>query len=151
MTLQDYPQVLKDDPVYRDRAAQIVARMKDPVELIGGLVESGALKASIDDRIAVQTPCSMQHGLGLNGYIESILGRIGAEVVSHRDAHLWWVAIVQAVAAAIVLAAPEVLWVIDIRVVIEPIPIMAVVGVGPLIPVGLLAGHWWLSLNLRNG
>jgi hypothetical protein len=43
--------------------------------------------------------------------------------VVHRNPHLGWIAVVQAIATLVVVLTPEVLWVIDIWVVIKPTPI----------------------------
>ena len=65
-----------------------------------------------------------------------------------RDLHLRWISVVQIVAAAVVLVTPEVLWVIDVWVVIEPVVVAATRGSTPLLSERLrllrfarLAGH----------
>ncbi len=52
--------------------------------------------------------------------------RVVPTLVVNRDAHLWRIAVVQAVAAAEVFLSPEVLGIVNIGVVIEPIPITEV-------------------------
>ncbi len=47
---------------------------------------------------------------------------------------------VQAVAALEVLLAPEVLWIIDVRIVIEPVPVHLRVVAAPHASVGSLIG-----------
>lgn len=44
-------------------------------------------------------------------------------LVVHRNTHLWRVPVVKAVATSVVFLSPEVLRIVDIRVVIEPIPV----------------------------
>ncbi len=39
-------------------------------------------------RIAVHTPCSMQHGLGINGRVERLLEGAGYEICRVEEAHL---------------------------------------------------------------
>src|SRR3954470_23546248 len=60
--------------------------------------------------------------------------------VVNRDSHLGRVAVVQAICTAEVLIAPEVLRVVHVRIVIEPIPIERVVCVAPSAAVSLLLG-----------
>ena len=43
--------------------------------------------------------------------------------VVHGNPHLWRIPVVQAVATSVVLLSPEVLWVIDVRVVVKAIPV----------------------------
>jgi len=46
---------------------------------------------------------------------------------------------IQAISAAVVLIAPEVLWVIDVRVVVESLPILVAEGLTPRATIGLLS------------
>ncbi len=91
VTIRDYPEILQYDEEYDDeycdnycdKAKAIVDKMVDPVELVSGRgIEVAAM------RVAVHTPCSMQHGLGLNGNVEKLLGDVGFEIVPHREGHL---------------------------------------------------------------
>ncbi|MGV0035161.1 MAG: glycolate oxidase subunit GlcF [Candidatus Azotimanducaceae bacterium WSBS_2022_MAG_OTU7] len=87
VTIRDYPEILQYDNEYYgnyyDKAKAIVDKMVDPVELVSGRgIEVAAM------RVAVHTPCSMQHGLGLNGNVEKLLGDVGFEIVPHREGHL---------------------------------------------------------------
>ena len=68
--------------------------------------------------------------------------RVVAEpmAVVNRDPHLGRIAVVQAVGTAVVLFAPVVLWVVHVRVMVEPFPIERVVRVAPSAAVGLLIG-----------
>lgn len=58
--------------------------------------------------------------------------------VVDRDPHLWRVPIVQAVGTPIILVSPEILWVKDVRVVVEPVPIDGGIGMPPRTAVRLL-------------
>jgi len=59
--------------------------------------------------------------------------------VVDRDAHFWRIAVVQAVGTSVILVAPEVLRVVDIRVVVEAIPVLGRVGLTPCATVCLLS------------
>lgn len=58
--------------------------------------------------------------------------------VVNGDLHLRWIAIVQAIAAAIVFASPEVLRIIDVRIVVEAAVVSIAGRSSPLLPVGVL-------------
>jgi len=83
VTIRDYPEILQYDSEYRDKARAIVDKLSDPVEIISR--QGMEVTAT---RVAVHTPCSMQHGLGLTGGVEKLLGDIGFEIVPHREGHL---------------------------------------------------------------
>ena len=83
VTLQDYPVILADDPVYRDRAEALATKLRDPVQLLRDIVV-----VPDDSRLSVQTPCSMQHGMKLGGTLDNLLKELGFEVLPQRDGHL---------------------------------------------------------------
>lgn len=82
VTIKEYPYILRHDPVYAKRSALVVEKLVDAVELFT------SLPVSLTGRVAVHTPCTMQHGLKLQGAVEALLKSGGAEVVPHRDGHL---------------------------------------------------------------
>ncbi len=83
VTIKEYPEMLKHLPDYAARAQAIVEKLRDPVELLADL------KLSLPGgSVAVHTPCSMQHGLKLQGQLEALLTRWGFTVHSHAEAHL---------------------------------------------------------------
>lgn len=85
--LHDYPDLLRDDPAYRDLARRLADRVRDPVEVIEALpLEAVAPPAR--PRIAVHEPCSLQHGLRLAGRIPALLRRLGYEPLPVADGHL---------------------------------------------------------------
>ena len=83
VTIRDYPEILQYDAEYRDKASAIVDKLVDPIEIVSG--EAIEVTAT---RVAVHTPCSMQHGLGLTGAVEKLLGDIGFDIAPHREGHL---------------------------------------------------------------
>lgn len=68
--------------------------------------------------------------------------------VVDRNLHLRNITVVEAIAAAIVLVAVKVLWIVDVRVMVEPSVVSAARRTTPTAPVGLLLT--WL-LSFRNG
>ncbi|MCA3728332.1 MAG: glycolate oxidase subunit GlcF, partial [Phenylobacterium sp.] len=85
--LHDYPDLLRDDPAYRERARRLAALVRDPVEVLEALpLEAAAPPAQ--PRIAVHEPCSLQHGLRLTGRIPALLRRLGYDPQPVADGHL---------------------------------------------------------------
>lgn len=85
--IKDYAQILFDDAEYRDKAEAISAHYKDMSEILSnaGFAPSANLEHS---RIAFHPPCTLQHGMKLNGLIEPILESAGYELVPFQDTHL---------------------------------------------------------------
>ena len=87
LQLREYAQLLADDPLYAPRAARIAALVRDPLELVDG----AALRVHVrgqNRRVAVQTPCTLQHGQHLGGRIEPLLRDLGWDVVAVEEGHL---------------------------------------------------------------
>ncbi|MCC5857610.1 MAG: glycolate oxidase subunit GlcF [Ectothiorhodospiraceae bacterium] len=86
--VKDYGHLLRNDARYAEKAERISALTVDPVELL--LQEEARLTpaATAPRRIAFQAPCTLQHGQKLPGRVESLLGRLGFDLVPVADAHL---------------------------------------------------------------
>ncbi len=85
--LRDYAQLLAGDAHYGPRAARVVALVRDPIELL----DSAQLRAHVHgrgQRVAVQTPCTLQHGQRLGGRIEPLLRELGWDVLPANEGHL---------------------------------------------------------------
>lgn len=79
--LRDYPAQLAHHPEAQRAAARLVAALKDPLEL---LVDSPKLAASrLGLRVAVQAPCSLQHGGPGSALLERVLREAGITVLNH--------------------------------------------------------------------
>jgi len=87
-SVKDCARVLQRDPDYADKAATVSSLYRDLLEVVEA--EAGEIKPANSRyrRIAVHTPCSMQHGLGINGRVERLLQRAGYEICRVEDAHL---------------------------------------------------------------
>ena len=83
--LKDYAHILADDPIYADKARKISALYKDPCEVISN---ENIQPIQAGKRVAFHPPCTLQHGLKLNGGIEKILTSRGYELVDFDDKHL---------------------------------------------------------------
>lgn len=87
--IKDYGALLGDDPAYAERAAKIAAATRDLAEFVAG--EAGARLRPAPGtalRVAVQAPCTLQHGQRLGGVVEDLLERAGFTLVPVSDEHL---------------------------------------------------------------
>jgi len=93
VTVKDYGHFLGQDPAYAAKAKRVSELAKDISEVIS--VEGPRLREARGERreaekprVAFHSPCSLQHGLKLNGKVESVLTELGFELVAVPDAHL---------------------------------------------------------------
>jgi glycolate oxidase iron-sulfur subunit len=89
--VKDYGEVLKHDPTYADKAARVAELARDPVEIVAAQWKRLAPQVAMDrgsQRVALHTPCSLQHGQRLKGRIDEMLEAIGLELMPVADAHL---------------------------------------------------------------
>lgn len=86
-TVKEYGQLLQQDSAYADKARRISALAKDLVEVIQcEAVEQLPLKPATS--LAFQCPCSLQHGQGLAGAVETLLSRLGFTLKPVQNNHL---------------------------------------------------------------
>jgi len=92
-TVKEYGHLLAHDPTYAAKAQRISALTKDISEVIAAeaarlepLLASG--KPSAAPKLALQLPCSLQHGQQIKGVIEGILLAAGFELTPVADSHL---------------------------------------------------------------
>jgi glycolate oxidase iron-sulfur subunit len=83
----DYAHLLRDDPQYAQKAEKVTQLARDLSEIIDA-EDLSALTVNTEKRIAFHSPCSLQHGLQLNGKVEGILQRLGFELTAVPDSHL---------------------------------------------------------------
>ena len=90
VTVKDYGHILRDDPLYAEKAARISALTRDLSELLPELVN--LLKDQVSAKagqIAFHPPCTLQHGQQLRGGVEKHLGDLGFQIkVASCEAHL---------------------------------------------------------------
>lgn len=82
--LKDYGRLLADDPDYAVRAQRVAAQVRDSTEFVAELALGGAK----GPRVAVQAPCSVQHGLQGAGRLEAALQAAGCSAQTPAEAHL---------------------------------------------------------------
>jgi glycolate oxidase iron-sulfur subunit len=92
--LQDYGQLLRHDPHYAAKAVRVSALCRDAGDYLG------AQAAALDDllrhsaapqpatRVAVHTPCTLQHAMQRRGDIERLLSAAGYTLTPVGESHL---------------------------------------------------------------
>ena len=93
-TVKEYGHLLAHDRAYAAKAQKISALTKDISEVIAA--ESARLKPLLastkantrTSKLALQLPCSLQHGQKITGVVESILIAAGFELTPVADSHL---------------------------------------------------------------
>jgi glycolate oxidase iron-sulfur subunit len=83
--IRDYGNMLADNQEYADKARTISELYKDPSEIIQG-ASLPVKQAGM--RVAFHPPCTLQHGMKINGVIEEVLCSVGHELVSFDNKHL---------------------------------------------------------------
>lgn len=85
VTIKDYGKILQHDVDYAEKAAFVAALARDIGEVIAELPLPHVAETP---RMVFHSPCSLQHGLRLNGLVEGILQRVGFSLPPVSDAHL---------------------------------------------------------------
>lgn len=88
LMLKEYGDLLKHDPLYAAKAQVVSALAKDSSELVAEIELSPRLIPEHLKKVAFHSPCTLQHGLKLNGVVERILQTLGFELTPVADAHL---------------------------------------------------------------
>ena len=84
---KEYPYLLKDDEVYKDKAKQVASKTFDLSEVID--VDRLKTRLEITNKnIAVHTPCTLQHAQQKPENIETVLSACGYPLSPVRDKHL---------------------------------------------------------------
>ena len=88
--VKDYDHLLRDDAELAQAARRVAAATRDLCEVL----EPTMLEAIADaprragERVAWQSPCTLQHGQKLTGRVESLLASVGYELTPVSQAHL---------------------------------------------------------------
>jgi glycolate oxidase iron-sulfur subunit len=88
VTINDYDQLFADDSEYREQARIISDLALDFSQLVLKELANFEFETKQARRVAFHTPCTMQHGLGINGTVEMILEQAGYRLCQVDDAHL---------------------------------------------------------------
>jgi len=92
VTVKDYGHYLAQDPAYAAKARRISELAKDISEIIVAekdkLLRGDRSPLTAHQRVAFHSPCTLQHGMKLNGTVESLLTKLGYHLTPVPDAHL---------------------------------------------------------------
>ncbi len=88
VNVADYGRLLAGDADYAERAARVSALCRDLVEIVEAEIDGLEPAAGPGQAVAVHTPCTMQHGLGINHRVERLLEKRGHRICPVEDAHL---------------------------------------------------------------
>jgi len=93
-TVKEYGHLLAHDPGYAAKAEEISALTKDLSEVVAAELDRlkpllAAKKSGADaNKLALQLPCTLQHGQKITGLVEGILVAAGFELTPVADSHL---------------------------------------------------------------
>ncbi|MDH3637192.1 MAG: glycolate oxidase subunit GlcF [Gammaproteobacteria bacterium] len=86
--VKEYGYLLRNDPVYADRAARVAALTRDLCEVLGN-EDLSALPVEVSGRrVAFHAPCTLQHGQQIKGVVEQLLAKLGFVLTVVPDGHL---------------------------------------------------------------
>lgn len=86
--VHDYGRLLADDVNYSDKAHRVAELCRDPVEILEAFQKQLTKKTDLAANISYQAPCSQQHGLQLQGHVESLLSNAGFSLTQQNIGHL---------------------------------------------------------------
>ena len=89
-TIKDYGFMLRQDPVYAEKAARVAALARDVTEVIAtlGLGPLTAAMIKPRPRVAYHSACSMQHGQRIHAGPKKLLAAAGFEIIDVPEGHL---------------------------------------------------------------
>ncbi len=90
VTIKDYGELLKGDKDYASKAQKISALAKDVSQIVAAEIGQNpqALSKIKPYQVAFHAPCTLQHGLKLDGVVEKILSTVGHALLPIEDKHL---------------------------------------------------------------
>lgn len=87
----EYAHHLRDDPVYAQKAAKIVALVRDVAQIVGPYAEQLAQQLDpqkLPKRPVFHPPCTLQHWQGLRPASEQLLTQLGLSLQPFTESHL---------------------------------------------------------------
>ena len=88
--IREYGWLLREDPAYAARARQVSDATRDLIEFLGPQLPllRQRVHAPGVQRVALQKPCTLQHGLGLKDNVDELLAALGAQLLPVGEPHL---------------------------------------------------------------
>ena len=85
--MKDYGHMFRDDPVYAEKAAQIAALVRDPVEVMAELgLQPPVVRRN--PKVAYHAACSLQHGQKITTLPKELLAQAGFTVSDIPEGHM---------------------------------------------------------------
>lgn len=88
----EYGHLLRHDGAYREKAERVSSLTRDVSEILAAekerLIPMLSRKAAAQPKVAFHAPCSLQHGLKINGVVEEILAAAGFDLTRVAESHL---------------------------------------------------------------
>jgi len=86
--VRDYAHILENDEYYALKAKKVSALAKDISEILVEETAQLTKKQQLNTTVSFHSPCTLQHGLQLNGVVENILSNVGYTLTHVEDAHI---------------------------------------------------------------
>lgn len=86
--VKEYAHHLRGDARYAERAARIVALVKDVAEIVAPHAQTLSQRMTLGGRAAFHPPCTLQHWQGLRPLSERLLKDLGFELQPFMESHL---------------------------------------------------------------
>ena len=88
VTMKDYGHYFENEPEYSTKASAVANKVSDISEVIEALVADMPELPEQANKLAFHAPCTLQHGLQINGKVEKILQKCGYTLTEVKDSHL---------------------------------------------------------------
>jgi glycolate oxidase iron-sulfur subunit len=88
VSIKEYGTIFKDEIGYAEKGQTISDLALDLSQLVAKEIKNQNITIDNPKRVAFHSPCTMQHGLGLKGIVESLLTNAGYHVCQVADPHL---------------------------------------------------------------
>lgn len=88
VSIKDYGTIFKNEIAYAEKAKTMSDLALDLSQLIAREIKDQKITVDTPKRVAFHSPCTMQHGLGLKGVVETILTNVGYQLCQVADSHL---------------------------------------------------------------
>jgi glycolate oxidase iron-sulfur subunit len=85
--VKDYGFIMQSDSDYSDKAKTVSSLCRDISEILQN-IDLISFKTNTNTRIAFHAPCTLQHGMKLNGVVENILEKSDYKLTTIKDKHL---------------------------------------------------------------
>jgi glycolate oxidase iron-sulfur subunit len=86
--IKEYGHLLKNDPAYAARAAEVAAMTRDIAEVLAPHAAQLQARLAAGGDVAFHPPCTLQHWQGLRPLTEKLLRELGFNLLPFTETHL---------------------------------------------------------------